>query len=504
MSGELRPALIHLTGARRGTSQPLSDDPLLLGTAAEAEIHLPRGRAPGVAERHALLRREDGRWRLVAEEGPVLVNGEPVAWAPLLPGDVVQLGSEGPLLRYRLEPTGSEYKSLRDALADCVACARYGADALPARVGLLLRAMPEELFTRTSPWIRGAMAAALLLALGASGYQALQSRELSDRLTGVQARLRAVSDSVEAGKGRRLVTPALLDSVRRAARRSDAAGTGGERAGPEIVEEASGSVMFVLGSYGFEDPTTGATLHVRGGPGRRAGPLRPVPPEEGGRRLRRRYTGTAFAVTDAGHFVTNRHLVRPWDQDAVARTLTDAGYRPVFEELTGYLPGRAEPIELRLVVESDSADLALLEARGLDDPPPALPMARDEAEVGQSVYLLGYPTGVRALLARSGPGFLAELRRDSVDRDPWRVARRLAEAERISPLTTRGIVGQVTSAAVVYDAATSQGGSGGPLLGPDGRVVAVNMGLMPEFGGSNLGVPVRQVRRLLARADIGR
>lgn len=505
MTEDFRPSLIHLTGPRRGTTHPLASERLLIGTAPEADVHLPAGRAPVVEPRHAELRSGRDGWRIEARGGAaLLVNGEEVASGRLLPGDVIQLGSEGPLLRYRLEPVGSEYKSLRDALADCVACARYGADSVPAQVGLLIRSMPGELLTRTSPWVRGLMATGILAGLAATGYQVIQSQRLGERLTRTRARLEAVTESLRAEARAVTMTPARLDSFRRAAVRAAERTAAVRRGGPEILAEASRSVMLVVGSYGFEDPVTGRSLHMRrSGAGRAARSLHPVPPgTEGSRPLLRHYTGTAFAVTDRGHFATNRHLVRPWAQDEVARTLMDAGFRPVLRNLTGYLPGRSEPIQLALVAESDSADLALLGAPELEEPPAPLPLAREGVQVGREVYLLGYPTGPRALLARSDPTFVAELRRDGADPSPRELIRRLAREGVVSPLTTRGIVGQRTGSAVVYDAETSQGGSGGPVLGPGGRVVAVNKGLMPEFGGSNLGVPVRHVRRLLEKAGV--
>ena len=82
----------------------------------------------------------------------------------------------------------------------------------------------------------------------------------------------------------------------------------------------------------------------------------------------------------------------------------------------------------------------------------------------------------------------------------WTMAQRLAEADYISPLATRGIVGQVTADKVVYDAETSSGGSGGPVLGLDGTVKAVNAAILVDFDGSNLGVPAGEARRLLDQA----
>jgi S1-C subfamily serine protease len=52
----------------------------------------------------------------------------------------------------------------------------------------------------------------------------------------------------------------------------------------------------------------------------------------------------------------------------------------------------------------------------------------------------------------------------------------------------------------VYDAETTHGGSGGPVLDINGSVVAVNAAILPEYGGSNLGVPVARLRALLADA----
>lgn len=512
MADDLQPALIQLTGPGRGTRHSLATDQATVGIDAHGEVRVSPGEESDTADRRAVLHRGDDRWYLrVAPDAAIFLNGDPVSSGRVLPGDVIQVGPDGPLLRFRLEPgSGSQYKSLRDALADCVACARYGSDSVPAGIGLFLESMPRELFTQTAPWLRTAMVGGVLLGLAATGYQIVQSRQLEDRLANARTRLDAVAASLRAEQDRNIVTSGSLDSLRRAMEARGDEGEDGDDAAPDVPDVLAGasrSVMLIHGVFGFEDPASGRSLHAEQGWNRAtSGQSSPrVSVDADGPPLERQYTGTAFAVTDRGHFITNRHLVRPWRQDPVARSVQEAGFRPVLRELIGFLPGREKPVDLKMVLESDSADLALLRTDDLEGPPAGLPLADETAQVGQTVYLLGYPTGLRALLARSSPALVTEIEQDTVARrSPRKIIDRLAEEGAISPLTTRGIVGQISPSSVVYDAETSQGGSGGPVVSRDGRVVAVNKGLMPEFGGSNLGVPVRQVRRLLDTADLQR
>ncbi len=82
------------------------------------------------------------------------------------------------------------------------------------------------------------------------------------------------------------------------------------------------------------------------------------------------------------------------------------------------------------------------------------------------------------------------------------MAARLAEEGYVAPLASRGIVSQATPATIVYDAETTHGGSGGPVLDMNGDVVAVNAAILPEYGGSNLGIPAAKVRALLEEAEL--
>lgn len=496
--------LLHLTGPRRGSTEVLEEPQLTLGTEPEADLHFPADQSPEVAPRHAELAREDSGWTLAASPGAaVYVDGTRVDRHRLRPGDVVQLGRDGPLLRYRLQADpGAEYEDLRQVLSDCVACVRHGPDSAAAKAGLLLRLMSREIMGRTSPWTRGGLAATLVLLLVATGYLFVRSRQLTRQLDRDRARIEAVVDTLRARDRRRAVTPAALDSLRElvAERAADRPSTDARR----VVAGASRSVVFIQGAYGFQDPETGRAVRLRKqgtpeGPGRLSPKRVGAGPEAGGTPVERHYTGTGFVVTGRGHVVTNRHLVRPWRQDRLAGQLKRLGYLPVMRKLVGYLPGRKEPVDLHLVASSGSADLTLLKPAEVPAETEPLPLAEDAPQPGDEVFVLGYPAGILALLARSDPTVLDSLRADP-GTDFWSAARRLARDGHIEPLTTRGIVGQVTPSAVAYDAETTQGGSGGPVLDAAGRVVAVNRATVADFQGSNLGVPASEVRKLLGEA----
>jgi len=162
----------------------------------------------------------------------------------------------------------------------------------------------------------------------------------------------------------------------------------------------------------------------------------------------------------------------------------------------GYLPGEFEPFDVTLVAASDTADVAVLRCQKITAGLRALRLDDVSLDAGDEVIVLGYPTGIRAMIARSQRDILPVLEaRGEVDF--WEVAKILAEGGHIAPLATRGIVGQITAASVVYDANTTHGGSGGPVIGLDGSVVAINSAILNDFTGSNLGVPAAEARRLL-------
>ena len=199
--------------------------------------------------------------------------------------------------------------------------------------------------------------------------------------------------------------------------------------------------------------------------------------------------------------LTNRHVAKPWEDDTTAEILFEQGMEPVWIKFVGYLPYVETSFPVRLLKASDESDLAILLFDNVIDNLPYLSLSDIPLKPGDEVIVMGYPTGLRSMLAQTGDTFLAELQEDE-NLDFWAIAERLSKSEFIRPLASRGIVGQLTATTVVYDADTTHGGSGGPVLDINGDVVAINTAIIPEYGGSNFGVPVEHAKRLLAQVDL--
>ncbi len=496
------PVLSHLSGGHRGRTQRLDGALLRLGTAA-ADVRLAPDAAGVVGPRHARLARRGDAWFLDAEPGwAVWLNGRRVDSSPLSSGDLIEIGEGGPALRFRLYPRGAEHKSMGEAFADCRECARRAGGGRIGRAAGLAAAAPRELATQTSPTFRLAVVGLLVLLVTATGWLTLRTERLEDRLAGESEQLAAFTAWAErAERGGRDLRHEIDEALSRAGSRLEAleARSSGTAA---VVAAATRTVVFLQGGYGFEDPASGRLLRYAGF-GLDGSPLldgagRPIVTLEGeGPVVESLYTGTGFVATAGGLLVTNRHVALPWEYDDAARSLIGQGLRPVMRRFVGYLPGEAEAFPVALVRASDGADLAVLRCTIEGGTLPPLELAGSEARPGDPVIVLGYPTGIRAVVARADPAFLERLRQGP-EASFWSVASDLARAGYLAPLASRGIVGQRTAAAVVYDAATFQGGSGGPVIDLEGRVVAVNAAILPEFGGSNLGVPVSAVAELLA------
>ena len=171
-----------------------------------------------------------------------------------------------------------------------------------------------------------------------------------------------------------------------------------------------------------------------------------------------RGTGTGFVWDNAGHIVTNFHVIQG-----------GSGARVTMADQTNY--------NAKLVGAFPDRDLAVLkiDAPAAKLPPIAIGASRDLL-VGQRVFAIGNPFGLDQTLTL---GIVSALNR---------------EIESFNGRTIRGVV--------QTDAAINPGNSGGPLIDSAGRLIGVNTQIASPSGASagiGFAIPVDEVNRIVPR-----
>jgi S1-C subfamily serine protease len=209
--------------------------------------------------------------------------------------------------------------------------------------------------------------------------------------------------------------------------------------------------------------------------------------------------GTGFLVRRDGRIVTNHHVAEPWWKNDELKELLDRGAAAYVLSYKAYFPGSSDGVAAKIDKISPEADVATLKLEGAI-PAHATLLELDERHdasvTGDPVVLIGYPTGIEGILARAGSD-VAQKITDSPQQSVSHIMSELASQQLIRPTTTQGHIGDILQDKIVYDAATTSGGSGGPLFNRSGKVIGVNFAILKNFGGSNLAVPVRYANELL-------
>ncbi len=506
-------ALEHLTGPSRGTVTWLTGSALDIFLSPRRFIHVSETRPNGETDHLiARLHRADDTYELeVMPDCSVWVNGDRVNARSLENDDIIEFDQAGPMSRFCLYREDRPMRrTVADIVSDAVAYMRVSRQPVAIRMLRAFGGFLRRLAGETTVLFRFAVLCALI-SLGVFAYQQNRMNALlQQRIDSGAAQLESFAKALTRAREEAL-TPGDLEALRQEIatrlmtnverlealeRRSEATA--------KVIASSIASVAFLQGAYGFREAETGRMLrHVVDDKGRPLiSPLgQPMLSLEGeGPVAERQFTGTGFAVADGAMLVTNRHVAQPWENDADIKALAGRGLAPVMIKFLAYLPGNPAAAPLELYRTSPDADLAIMRRTGAAEPLPALTLADAPPNRGDEVIVMGYPTGLRSMLVQAGDAFIKKLQ-EAEDTDFWSVAARLAEDGHIVPLASRGIVGQVTEATIVYDAETTHGGSGGPVLGIEGTVVAVNAAILPEYGGSNLGVPAAAVRALLEGAS---
>jgi 2-alkenal reductase len=211
-----------------------------------------------------------------------------------------------------------------------------------------------------------------------------------------------------------------------------------ERSTVDLFERVSPSVLHV-----FAQPTTRSVTVDDYGDGQGRGP--------GGLQ-----TGSGFVWDDAGHIVTNNHVVQNAGPFAVKLA-------------TG------ETVSATLVGAAPNYDIAVLRLGTARRPPPRLAIGSSgDLKVGQAAFAVGNPFGLDQTLTT---GVISALQR----RLPTSEGREIADV-------------------IQTDAAINPGNSGGPLLDSAGRLIGVNTAIFSPSGASagiGFAIPVDVVNRVV-------
>ncbi|MBV8049798.1 MAG: trypsin-like peptidase domain-containing protein [Acidobacteriaceae bacterium] len=208
--------------------------------------------------------------------------------------------------------------------------------------------------------------------------------------------------------------------------------------------------------------------------------------------------GTGFLVSDSGQILTNHHVAEPWWDNDDLKEMTEQGVEPIAAEMTVYFPGMDHGVTVTTERISSDADVALLKGDFSKARIKEIAFAdgHGSAVSGGPVVLLGYPTGINAILARTGEQTLQSIAK-STKGEPKEVMEELARRHLIRPVVTQGHIGDVLPDKIIYDAQTTSGGSGGPLFNSEGKVIGINFAMVRDFGGSNFAIPIGYGKSLL-------
>lgn len=501
----MRAQLLHLTGRLRGETVTHGKHELLFGSAPDADIRYTEGLT--IKPRHASLEFVPDRcsFHFRALEGEIFVNDKEVSEVILESGDLIQIGRGGPRMRFRVHagkgrPCKPVTQMLRDArdvghasglLASStslghdlarhstwrfrvlfillVVALLFGVLSLGGWIGTQRTVVAQETRRREEAKVLEKEIADLRTQAELFEQEREELRRQLEEFQRTQAGHATLEEVVKL-RGELARHRVVVDDLVRE-----------KAAFRRVLDEYSRGVCLLHGVFTLLGKRGDKLVEIRG---------------PGGEPLRLEYVGSGFLASPDGHVVTNRHVAEPWWKMSSVEPLLMRGFVPRFVLLEAVFPGRApQRVDPATIVLSTEADVAVLRVKATGVP--VLPLTETDAATmrGGRVVVLGYPTGVNAMLARAEPALVAEVLANSSDTTT--LLAELAKRNAVSPVITQGALNEVTPTKLVYDAETTSGGSGGPVFGPDGKVIGINFAITRDFDGSNFGLPIAFARKLL-------
>jgi S1-C subfamily serine protease len=533
--------VIREAGVQR-THVPLGPE-VRLGTDALCEVRFAAQDSPMVAPLHARISAVGMKLMVESLQGSVLlVDGVRSDSAELGDGTVLTLGLDGPQVQvYRLH-SRARGRTFAEVVEDASLSTRMHRSRMVRAVNFGTQVLKQSLVHGTRGLRLAVMGlGAVVVALVALLLHEIQARKESEaRITRAIAENAATTrPESEAVRERRLAEEraaqeklrsedrarheqALAELARSFARQTEQLQKSVEEASTRAVKAEErlaqleklsaaardlyrrnlGSVGMLETGVSFFSPQEKAFVRFAEGKGGRAisGSSGALVLGGEGRRYVEWHSGTGFLVSADGLVVSNRHVVDPWhDDEDFGEGLLSLGFRPVREQCLFSFAGSTEVVDAARVSAHPSLDVALVRLSGgaQGRTPVKLAAAEHVPSVGGEVFLLGFPLGIEGLFTKLD-GDKAKAVMQGSFTDAGALLRRIAAINGVQPSFNAGVLGNVLSEQLFYDASTTHGASGSPLFESSGEVIGVNRAIT-RFGGANIGIPVRAVHALLAQ-----
>lgn len=548
----MKPTLFCLNGTQGGRTLFPKGERILLGCDSDCDVRLDTNESVDASNGRACIERCPDGWTIesIDKKSSILVNNTPIAAPTVLnKDDIIRIGEGGPAFRFRMiSGDGGTTKTFQQIISDSAVYSSESTRRPTKRRGsrsgrytTFARQFMHEAIAHGTKRLRilgglvtllfFVMASALAwtynrtdklssdLARSAKESEKHENRhqsqinELTDankqltksltliesekvRLTNLFAKLqKEMVNTKEWQKG----LEGNLGDVRR-----DVEGLADAMdAAEKIYEKSADGVCLVMVGVAWYDSTAG--VFVRRKPKQSDGTKGGLTLGGKGEKVIQWVSGSGFLVSAEGLIVTNRHVADPWmPESGFGEELIAQGLKPYREECFVCFKSVPDALEVDRIAASSDADVAILRLKIPRKDLPIVPIAAADARPknGQKAVLLGFPLGVEGLVAKLDEAVRLKLKAKKVVSE-GDAAIAITGAGAIEVAMTAGVLSNATHDQLIYDAETTSGGSGGPIFGPDGKVIGVNTAIS-RFDGANFGVPISFVHRLIGSHGDGK
>ncbi len=504
--------VIHVSSLNDRSTEVVMADTVRIGPGEDCDVKIRLAQNAGEASNGAVIevKRVEGTYRIVNVDQAldVKLNGRSIKPNKSInDGDEIWIGPSGPSIHFfPIAATTAMVPGRRGSthVAPFIEQAAMEASATARRddAKIFLREFTRELVREINPSTKIIIFAIVILAVVGGLYIGFaQYNEIrKNRQTIAEQQQRLIDQQQQLQKNNELLGK-VADSTDRLSKTISLG---------EMLRVNYGSgVCLIYGSYTFVETGTGRPLRMpesqtnESGNTVQNGTDQPaLTPEGNGQIAEYPFVGTGFHTGD-GYILTNRHVVQPWLADDRAQSLSSTvNGKPRLKKLIAFFPDSQQAITLKYKQAASGEDVAVctIDPKDLPAKLPVLPLekASDSVAIGRIVVTMGYPSGPERLLAMLPEDEARGIQSRYGSYDS--LLTYLAQTKHIRPLMTQGNITDLDSHRIVYDARTGEGGSGGPLFGPSGRVIGITFAIFTENTASNFAVPIHYAINLLEKA----